>query len=94
MHDGVDQEARDTLFLSQLGKELQGPFPSRWTCPQVQPWLYGYDASEEVEDAVKHNPFPPLAVRQKDGGTHLSWSSTLSSWLQFFSDFSLWRIQR
>ena len=26
------------------------------TCPEVQPWLYGYDAIQEVEDAVKRNP--------------------------------------
>ncbi|KAL6366015.1 hypothetical protein LRP88_00598 [Fusarium phalaenopsidis] len=58
MPDGPAQEARDKTFLSQLGaEELQGPFPSRWTCPQVQPWLYGYDAFEVVEDAVKNSPF-------------------------------------
>ncbi|KAH7240728.1 uncharacterized protein BKA55DRAFT_740604 [Fusarium redolens] len=58
MPDGPAQEARDETFLSQLGaEELRGPFPSRWTCPQVQPWLYGYDAFEVVEDAVKRSPF-------------------------------------
>ncbi|CZR47941.1 uncharacterized protein FPRO_13608 [Fusarium proliferatum ET1] len=58
MPDGPAQEARDETFLSQLGaEELKGPFPSRWTCPQVQPWLYGYDAFEVVEDAVKREPF-------------------------------------
>ncbi|WYZ43952.1 hypothetical protein EsH8_VII_000388 [Colletotrichum jinshuiense] len=57
MPDGPDQEARDQVFLSQLGKELKGPFPSRWTCPEVQPWLYGYDAYKEVDDAMKSNPF-------------------------------------
>ncbi|CAG9937421.1 unnamed protein product [Clonostachys rosea f. rosea IK726] len=58
MPDGPAQEARDQIFLSQLGvEELKGPFPSRWTCPQVQPWLYGYDAFEVVEDAVKRDPF-------------------------------------
>lgn len=55
--DGPEQEARDVLFLSTLGKELKGPFPSRWTCPEVQPWLYGYDAFREVENAVKNEPF-------------------------------------
>ncbi|KAJ9131778.1 FAD binding domain-containing protein [Pleurostoma richardsiae] len=54
--DGPDQEARDKIFLSQLGKELQGPFPSRWTCPVVQPWLYGYDAYDEVEKALRTEP--------------------------------------
>ncbi len=58
MPDGPDQESRDQTFLSQLGvEELQGPFPSRWTCPQVQPWLYGYDAFEVVQNAVKSDPF-------------------------------------
>lgn len=26
------------------------------TCPQVQPWLYGYDAIKEVEKAVAQHP--------------------------------------
>ncbi|PYH29831.1 putative monooxygenase [Aspergillus neoniger CBS 115656] len=56
MHDGPEQEKRDQLFLSQLGKELKGAFPSRWTCPEVQPWLYGYDAIKEVENVVEQNP--------------------------------------
>ncbi|KAH7381525.1 FAD binding domain-containing protein [Pyrenochaeta sp. MPI-SDFR-AT-0127] len=53
MRNGPEQEERDELMLRQLGKELQGAFPSRWTCPEVQPWLYGYDATKEVEAAVK-----------------------------------------
>lgn len=58
MPDGPEQEARDRIFLSQLGKErLEGPFPSRWTCPEVQPWLYGYDAFEVVREAVTNEPF-------------------------------------
>ncbi|OHE99926.1 FAD binding domain-containing protein [Colletotrichum orchidophilum] len=57
MNDGPEQEARDQIFLSQLGKELKGAFPSRWTCPEVQPWLYGYDAYKEVEEAMKSDPF-------------------------------------
>ncbi|KAM6504583.1 hypothetical protein FSOLCH5_015325 [Fusarium solani] len=56
MHDGPEQEARDAIFLSQLGKELRAPFPSRWTCPEVQPWLYGYDAFKEVEESIKTDP--------------------------------------
>ncbi|KAI3335799.1 hypothetical protein F4824DRAFT_144826 [Ustulina deusta] len=57
MPNGPEQEARDELFLSQLGREPNAPFPSRWTCPQVQPWLYGYDAYREVEEAVSKDPF-------------------------------------
>ncbi|KAG2416020.1 hypothetical protein HFD88_007212 [Aspergillus terreus] len=56
MQNGPEQERRDEIFLSQLGKEIKGPFPSRWTCPEVQPWLYGYDAVQEVENAVAQNP--------------------------------------
>jgi salicylate hydroxylase len=53
MRDGPEQEARDRLMVGMLEQgELRGPFPSRWTCPDVQPWLYGYDAVKEVEDAV------------------------------------------
>lgn len=59
MPNGPEQEARDQVFLSQLGKELKGPFPSRWTCPEVQPWLYGYDAYKEVDEALKEDPFLP-----------------------------------
>ncbi|KAK7403073.1 hypothetical protein QQX98_011184 [Neonectria punicea] len=57
MVNGPEQKARDELFLSQLGKELKGPFPSRWTCPEVQLWLYGYDAYNEVEEVLKKEPF-------------------------------------
>ena len=53
MPDGPRQEARDALFLGQLGKEIVGEFPSRWTCPVVQPWLYGYDAEKEVATALE-----------------------------------------
>jgi salicylate hydroxylase len=30
MPDGEEQKKRDELFLSQLGKEVKGKFPSRW----------------------------------------------------------------
>jgi salicylate hydroxylase len=30
MPDGEEQERRDQMFLSQLGKEIKGAFPSRW----------------------------------------------------------------
>ncbi|KAI5923891.1 FAD binding domain-containing protein [Camillea tinctor] len=61
MPDGPEQEARDRIFKLQLetGK-IEGAFPSRWTCPQVQPWLYGYDAYKEVEEAVLESPFPDV----------------------------------
>lgn len=56
MEDGPEQEERDKLFASQLEKdELDVKFPSRWTCPVVQPWLYGYDAYKEADEAVKQS---------------------------------------
>jgi salicylate hydroxylase len=58
MHDGAEQVARDEVFMSQLGAgQITVPFPSRWTCPEVQPWLYGYDAFAVVEQAVEEEPF-------------------------------------
>ena len=55
--DGPEQQARDEVFASQLGQEISMKFPSRWTCPQVQPWLYGYDAYAEADQAVKETPY-------------------------------------
>ncbi|KAL6234937.1 hypothetical protein BDW75DRAFT_240634 [Aspergillus navahoensis] len=92
--DGEEQEKRDAIFKSQLGKEeidVNTAFPSRWTCPKVQPWLYGYDAVKEVEDAVKANPdiFGESESEdgekgEKSGGQKLwSWAG-LSSYLPFY----------
>ncbi|KAI1131886.1 FAD binding domain protein [Nemania abortiva] len=53
LEDGPLQEERDRIFLGSLGKEPKSPFPSRWTCPAVQPWLYGYDALAEADRANK-----------------------------------------
>lgn len=55
--DGEEQEKRDDLMAGMLGSELKADFPSRWTCPRVQRWLYGYDAYAEVEKGYKENPF-------------------------------------
>ena len=57
MRDGEGRERRDEVFQEWLGRgeELEGSgrgFPSRWTCPVVQRWLYGYDAEREVREAV------------------------------------------
>jgi salicylate hydroxylase len=49
LRDGEEQQK----FEKFLGKEIVGAFPSRWTCPEVQPWLYGYDAEKEVEAALR-----------------------------------------
>ncbi|KXX76516.1 3-hydroxybenzoate 6-hydroxylase [Madurella mycetomatis] len=57
MGDGERQERRDALMLSMLGKEVKAPFPSRWTCPEVQAFLYGYDAYAEAERAYREKPF-------------------------------------
>jgi salicylate hydroxylase len=58
MPDGSEQVARDEIFFSRFEKEDQicEPFPSRWTCPVVQKWLYGYDAVKEVDEAVRSDP--------------------------------------
>lgn len=50
--DGPEQQERDRLFASMLGKEITCKFPSRWTCVEVQPWLYGYDAYKEADEAL------------------------------------------
>ena len=56
--DGPEQEARDEIFRSQFGKQMaEVKFPSRWTCPVVQKWLYGYDAFAEVEESMRESPF-------------------------------------
>jgi salicylate hydroxylase len=89
--DGEQQEKRDALFKSQLGKEEIDPdtaFPSRWTCPKVQPWLYGYDAVREVENAVKANPdiFGDSGYKKDvnvEGQKLWSWAG-LSSYLPFY----------
>jgi salicylate hydroxylase len=52
MPDCPEQEQRDEIFMSQLGKEITCKFPSRWTCAEVQPWLYGYDAYKEADAAL------------------------------------------
>lgn len=56
MLNGPEQESRDQLMLSKLGKTIDCKFPSRWQCPEVQPWLYGYDAYEEVAAALQDSP--------------------------------------
>lgn len=83
MHDGPEQQARDEVFLSQLGKELKGPFPSRWTCPQVQPWLYGYDAYDEVEKAVKAEPFLRASDKELAMSSESDWLARLCKWFPF-----------
>lgn len=58
--DGPEQQERDVKF-SKREEEVDGGgderFPSRWTCPRVQKWLYGYDAYAEFEKSWKENPF-------------------------------------
>ncbi|KAK4177934.1 putative salicylate hydroxylase [Triangularia setosa] len=56
--DGPEQEARDELMTGQLGNDDVKPgFPSRWTDPEIQAFLYGYDAYGEAERAWQANPF-------------------------------------
>ncbi|KAK3072142.1 hypothetical protein LTR53_007335, partial [Teratosphaeriaceae sp. CCFEE 6253] len=56
LQDGPEQERRDELMLSKLGTSIDCKFPSRWQCPEVQPWLYGYDALKETEVALRDSP--------------------------------------
>ena len=49
MPDGPAQKERDMIFENFWGKKPTGEFPSQWTCPITQPWLYAYDAYAEVE---------------------------------------------
>ncbi|XDG06961.1 hypothetical protein ABKA04_006576 [Annulohypoxylon sp. FPYF3050] len=56
--DGPKQRERDEIFLSQLEEEnKRNGFPIRILCPEFQPWLFGYDACDEVEKAVIRDPF-------------------------------------
>lgn len=57
LEDGPEQQARDELMTETLLGETRANFPSRWTCPKVQNWLYGYDAYHAVEQSFKTNPF-------------------------------------
>lgn len=57
LQDGPEQRARDEVMLAQLrGEVVEGRFPSRWQCPVVQPFLYGYDAQEETAVALREMP--------------------------------------
>ena len=57
MPDGEPQRRRDEKMLAVLGTELKEAFTSRWTCPVIQPFLYGYDAYAEAERAFQEKPF-------------------------------------
>lgn len=52
MCDRLEQEARGALIISTLGREIDFKFGSRWQCPEVQLWLYGYDTVREVKSAL------------------------------------------
>jgi salicylate hydroxylase len=79
MPDGPQQRERDEIFASQLGKEVTCKFPSRWTCAEVQPWLYGYDAYKEADAALEARPF---TLREKSGQPVIRTAAT--SWLRLF----------
>jgi salicylate hydroxylase len=58
LEDGERQKERDRFMEECLEEgEPRADFPSRWTCPRVQKWLYGYDAYEEVEAAWDNENF-------------------------------------
>ncbi|KAK1831623.1 hypothetical protein QBC39DRAFT_391197 [Podospora conica] len=56
LEDGEAQTLRDEVFARNLGKEeVEGGFPSRWTCPDVQGFLWGYDAYADAERGWKED---------------------------------------
>ena len=57
MLDGPEQEIRDGLLVEELEADIGKVYPSRWTCPTTQNWLYGYDAYRAVEQRFEANPF-------------------------------------
>ncbi|WYZ38989.1 hypothetical protein EsH8_III_000903 [Colletotrichum jinshuiense] len=59
MPDGPEQERRDEIMTASLepGREPQPGFPSRWTCPEIQGFLYSYDAYAEAEKVYNQDPF-------------------------------------
>ncbi|KAI8961402.1 FAD/NAD(P)-binding domain-containing protein [Daldinia sp. FL1419] len=73
MIDGPKQQARDELLISQINKEVKtAPFPFRWCCPQVQPWLFGYDVCMEVDKAVSEDRF----LLKKEEGSDLGYGDS------------------
>ncbi|KAK1594749.1 FAD dependent oxidoreductase [Colletotrichum navitas] len=59
MPDGPEQERRDEVMAASLGPgaEPQPGFPSRWTCPEIQRFLYSYDAYAEAEESYNQDPY-------------------------------------
>lgn len=55
-HFLVDGEFLSPSFFECCGCGLSADVDVCRTCPEVQPWLYGYDALQEVEKAVGRNP--------------------------------------
>ncbi|KXJ87244.1 FAD binding domain protein [Microdochium bolleyi] len=91
MPDGPEQQARDALFyeFQTGGKPVTRPCPSRWVCPQVQPWLFGYDARAEVDAALARRPFltstPPRSSRCSDQGKDVDARRLRSSGSRFWA---------
>lgn len=56
LEDGEAQRIRDEVFARNLGREeVEAGFPSRWTCPEVQGFLWGYDAYADAERGWKED---------------------------------------
>ncbi|GKT85112.1 FAD binding domain protein [Colletotrichum tofieldiae] len=57
--DGPEQERRDEVMTASLrpGGAPQPGFPSRWTCPEIQGFLYSYDAYAEAARAYDQDPY-------------------------------------
>ncbi|KAH8889268.1 FAD/NAD(P)-binding domain-containing protein [Thozetella sp. PMI_491] len=52
MTDEKLQLERNKILRQGPSKNSSGSFPSRWNCPNIQPWLYGYDAIASAEKEV------------------------------------------
>jgi len=57
MHDGPEQEERDrkmqeTTVQGKAEAKSTAVNPNKWSDPNFQPWLFGYDAFKEVRDAL------------------------------------------
>ncbi|KAJ3148138.1 hypothetical protein HK101_002180 [Irineochytrium annulatum] len=50
MVDGPAQVERDAVFMRWFGRKPRERFPSHWTCPDVQPWIYSYDPYKVTEE--------------------------------------------
>ncbi|KAJ3497540.1 hypothetical protein NLG97_g1823 [Lecanicillium saksenae] len=54
--DGPLQQERDEEMTAKRPRKPE--YPSQWTCPKMQPWLYGYDAIAAADLAIANMNMP------------------------------------